>query len=236
MRCPEAPPASCTPECLAGGGWSQRACHLEGLQTGRKLSEYGVHGGQRDPQIGPGRGPVLTLSLFQPLRPDSGPIRLPWPHVCCGAEPASSLQPGETLLQALWASFRTPGSPAWDFRVTKMGRAEHEPGTSGGRTSVEGELGGKCPGAGFPTESRGLSPRVGSAKWEGRAGRGRLRVRHCWLPRCSGLTGRPPATPSGEPGCSWSFQGVAWPELPLGSLASAPGEHLWTSSNSSNRA
>ena len=48
--------------------------------------------------------------------------------------------------------------------------------------------------------------------------------------------GRPPVTPSGEPGCSWSFQGVAWAELPLGSLTSAPGEQLWTSSNSSNRA
>lgn len=144
-----------TPERLAGGGCSQRACHLEGLQTGRKLSEYGAHRGQCDPQTGPGRGPVLTPSLFQLLRPDSGPTRLPWPHVCRGAEPAPSLQPGETLLQVLWASFLTPGSPAWVFRVTKMGRAEREPGMFGGWTSMEGELGGKCSGAGFPTESRG---------------------------------------------------------------------------------
>lgn len=33
---------------------------------------------------------------------------------------------------------------------------------------MEGELGGKCPGAGFPTESRGLS-QVGSARGTGRA-------------------------------------------------------------------
>lgn len=38
----------------------------------------------------------------------------------------------------------------------------------------------------------------------------------CWLSRCSGPTPRPPVTPSGEPGCSWSFQGAAWAELPSG--------------------
>ena len=39
---------------------------------------------------------------------DSGPTRLPWPHVCRGAEPAPSLQPGETLLQVLWGVSMKP--------------------------------------------------------------------------------------------------------------------------------
>lgn len=37
-----------------------------------------------------------------------------------------------------------------------------------------------------------------------------------WLSRCSGLTARPPAMPSGGPGCPLRFQLAAWAELFLG--------------------
>lgn len=39
--------------------------------------------------------------------------------------------------------------------------------------------------------------------------------------RCSGLMARPPVMPSGEPGCSLSFQGEAGAEPSLGSQANS---------------
>lgn len=65
---------------------------------GRKLSGCGAHSKQREPQTGSGKGPVLTLSLFQPPGAGSGPACLPWPRAGHGPGPAHALQPGEAFL------------------------------------------------------------------------------------------------------------------------------------------
>lgn len=65
----------------------------------------------------------------------------------------------------------------------------------------------------FPLSPERVGPRVGVPGWEGGARQKVLLcITLCWLSRCSGPMARPLAMPSGEPGCSLSFQGAAWVE------------------------
>lgn len=83
-----------------------------------------------------------------------------------------------------------------------------------------GSWGEGCCGAAFPPEPRlgGVFPRSGGAQ----VGRPILSLERkplfniVFSSRCSVPTARPLVMPSGEPGCSLSFQGAAWAELSSG--------------------
>ena len=68
--------------------------------------------------------------------------------------------------------------------------------------SVEGDLGAGTVGQGYPGRQGGAKQRA--SEW----------VTLCLLSRCSGPAARPPAMPSGGPGCSLSCREAAWAELP----------------------